>query len=113
MTKPYETFLMFQINDMEVSRHEAFGGVLVAADKWDKDALKKAEDEYWKTDRAVQLGYEMLLIGELAEWDWIWAAKNGHLGKKDFEWFGEDLAKVGVKSYQDYIDNWYKPKKLL
>ena len=111
MTKLYDTWLMFQIHDTEISRDEALGGILVAHDKGDEAMLKKEVDEYWKMDRAVQLGYEMLLVGELSEWDWVWAAKNGHLCQKDFEWFAEDLAKSGVKSYEDFMENWYKPEK--
>jgi hypothetical protein len=110
MTKPYETFLMFQIHDMELSQDDAFYNALKAARENNEEAIRKAEDNYHKAGRLAQLGYEMLLVGDLSDWDWTWAARSGHLCKKDFEWFAEELAKVGVISYEDYITNWYKPK---
>ena len=41
----------------------------------------------------------------LDDWDWKWAAEGGHLCRRDWEWFGEDLKKAGV-SKEEYDKKW-------
>ena len=108
MRKIGNSILIIMVRLMERNRDDAFYSAVDSARKNDEEAIKKAEEEYCKAVRGIELGYEMLLGGVLAGWEWTWLAKNGHLCKKDFEWFGEDLKKAGITSYDDYIKNWYK-----
>jgi len=98
------SWLEFVVHDIDICVDEAVGEILEAHKKNDEEAINKAVEDYHKSRRMVYLGQEMLMCG-LKEWSWQWAADEGQLCERDWEWFAEDLKKAGVNK-EAYDKKW-------
>ena len=90
---------------IEIDMEEEVDAIVISAECGDMDGVKKHYEEYQKMNRLRTLGYEMLIDGGLKEWDWQWAADNGHLCDMDWIWFKEDLDKA-VVSKEEFDKKW-------
>jgi hypothetical protein len=97
--------LKLLITDMEISRDEAVSGMLSGHYHEKYDKIQECFKQYEKYDRLVRLGYQMLLDGNLEDWDWKWAADTGYLCDMDWEWFKEDLEKAGINR-EEFEKKW-------
>lgn len=104
-----DSSLKFLIADLEVYRDESVGEILVGYDEKNDEKVQSGFKNYRKYDRLISLGLEMLIDGQLEEWDWKYAADYGWLCEMDFEedWCKKDLEKVGITK-KDYLENWEK-----
>lgn len=95
-----DTSLKFTIMDADLSINDCVGDLTVAYETGNKEAIEKAWDQYHKFRRFVALGYLMLLDGKFDNWNWQWAADEGHLCDMDWVWFKRDLENANVNKEQ-------------
>lgn len=97
--------LKFLVADLQVSLDDNVGEILVGHENKDEKAIQKALEDYDKNCRLFNMGLQMIIDGNLKEWDWKWLAERGNLCERDWEWFGERLREAGV-SKEEFDKKW-------
>ena len=87
--------LSLKVHEIRLCINDLFYGALEARKENNEEKVKEIMDSYEQNQRLLHLGIEMI-EESLEDFDWQWAADEGQLCERDWEWFEKDLGKAGV-----------------